>query len=219
VARGAARFRALQLRVIQLWDRLRLARLRALHPGLVFEPGASTNLAAGRYLIEPGARVVFGAGVHADRTPGGLIVIAGRDARIEIGPGTWLRGETEPVRIVAFAGAELRLGPDSFLNGCHLSAKRSVVLGRRAWVGLGSRVFDSDQHDYDAERSEVIAPVEIGDYTWVAADVTILKGVRIGSHSIVGTRSLVTHDVPDHSLAFGIPAIVRGRVGDRSKAR
>lgn len=219
MARGAARFRALQLRVIQFGDRLRLARLRALHPGLVFEPGASTNLAAGRYVLEPGARVVFGAGVHADRTPGGLIVIAGRDARIEIGPGTWLRGETEPVRIVAFAGAELRLGPDSFLNGCHLSAKRSVVLGRRAWLGLGSRVFDSDQHDYDAERSEEIAPVEIGDYTWVAADVTILKGVRIGSHCIVGTRSLVTRDVPDHSLAFGIPAIVRGRVGDRSKTR
>jgi acetyltransferase-like isoleucine patch superfamily enzyme len=215
----SGRLRAIQLRIVQRWDRLRLARLRALHPGLVFEPGASTNLAAGRYVIEPGARVVFGAGVHADRTPGGLIVIAGRDARIEIGPGTWLRGEAEPVRIVAFAGAELRLGPDSFLNGCHLSAKRSVVLGRRAWVGLGSRVFDSDQHDYDAERSEVIAPVEIGDYTWVAADVTILKGVRIGSHSIVGTRSLVTHDVPDHSLAFGIPAIVRGRVGDRSKTR
>ena len=210
---------AIRLRIIQRWDRLRLACLHARHPGLEFAPGASTNLAAGRYLLEPGARVVFGAGVHADRTPGGLVVIAGRDARIEIGPGTWLRGETEPVRIVAFAGAELRLGPDSFLNGCHLSAKQSVVLGRRAWVGLGSRVFDSDQHDFDAERPEQIAPVEIGDYTWVAADVTVLKGVRIGSHCIIGTRSLVTRDVPDHSLAFGIPAIVRGKVGDRSKTR
>ena len=47
-------------------------------------------------------------------------------------------------------------------------------------MGLGSRVFDSDQHDFDAERPEVIAPVEIGDYTWIAADVTVLKGVRIG---------------------------------------
>jgi acetyltransferase-like isoleucine patch superfamily enzyme len=213
------RFRKFQLRIVQCWDRLRLARLRTRHPGLLFEPGASTNLAAGRYVLEPGARVVFGAGVHADRTPGGLVVIAGRDARIEIGPGTWLRGETEPVRIVAFAGAELRLGPDSFLNGCHLSAKRSVVLGRRAWVGLGSRVFDSDQHDYDAERAEQIAPVAIGDFTWVAADVTVLKGVRIGSHCIIGTRSLVTRDVPDHSLAYGIPATVRGRVGDRSRTR
>jgi acetyltransferase-like isoleucine patch superfamily enzyme len=224
VAPAATRLRATQLRVVQLrviqnWDRLRRLRLRALHPGLVFEPGASTNLAAGRYALEPGARVVFGSGVHADRTPGGLVVIAGRDALIEIGPGTWLRGETEPVRLVAFAGAELRIGPDAFLNGCHLSAKRSLRLGRRAWVGLGSRVFDSDQHDFDAERPEAIAPVEIGDHTWVASDVTVLKGVRIGSHCVVGTRSLVTRDVPDHSLAFGTPAEVRGRVGDRSRTR
>ena len=215
----ASRVRAIQLRLVQLWDRLRLARLRALHPGLEFAPGASTNLAAARYVLEPGARVVFGAGVHADRTPGGLVVIAGRGARIEIGAGTWLRGETEPTRIVAFAGAELVLGPDSFLNGCHLSAKRSVRLGRRAWVGLGSRVFDSDQHDYDSEHPELIEPVEIGDHAWVAADVTVLKGVRIGSHCIIGTRSLVTRDVPDHSLAFGSPATVRGTVGDRSKTR
>jgi len=185
----------------------------------VFEPGASTNLAAGRYVLEPGAQVVFRAGVHADRTPGGLVVIAGRDARIEIGSGTWLRGETEPVRLVAFAGARLLVGPDAFLNGCHLSAKHSVRLGRRAWVGLGARVFDADQHDYDADHPEQIAPVEIGDHVWIAADVTVLRGVRIGSHSIVGTRSLVTRDVPDHSLAFGVPAEVRGRVGDRSRTR
>jgi maltose O-acetyltransferase len=86
-------------------------------------------------------------------------------------------------------------------------------------VGLGSRVFDSDQHEFDGAREERIAPVEIGDHVWVAADVTITKGVRIGSHSIVGTRSLVTRDVPEHSLAFGAPAEVRGEVGDRSAAR
>ena len=213
------RWAAARLRAIQAWDRLRLARHRARHPGLVFEPGASTNLAAGRYALEPGARVVFRAGVHADRTPGGLVVIAGRDARIEIGPGTWLRGEIDPVRLVAFAGAEIHVGPDAFLNGCHLSAKRSVRLGRRAWVGLGSRVFDADQHDFDDAREERIAPVEIGDHVWVAADVTVTKGVRIGHHSIVGARSLVTHDVPDHCLAFGSPAEVRGTVGDRSATR
>jgi len=210
---------AAHLRALQAWDRARLVRHRVLHPGLVFEPGASTNLAAGRYALEPGARVVFRAGVHADRTPGGLVVIAGRNALIEIGSGTWLRGEIDPVRLVAFAEAELRVGPDCFLNGCHLSAKRAVRLGRRAWVGLGSRVFDSDQHDHDAERPEQSAPVEIGDHVWVAADVTILRGVRIGHHSIVGTRSLVTRDVPDHSLAYGTPAEVRGEVGDRSQTR
>jgi acetyltransferase-like isoleucine patch superfamily enzyme len=207
------------LRIIQAWDRLRIACLRARFPGLRFERGASTNLAAGRFALEPGARVVFGSGVAADRTPGGLVVIAGRNATIEIGAGTWLRGETEPVRLVAFEGAELRIGPEAFLNGCHLSAKRSVRLGRRAWIGLGSRIFDADQHDLDAERPERIEPVEVGEHTWIAADVTVVRGVRIGSHCVVGTRSLVTRDVPDHSLVFGVPAEVRGRVGDRDRTR
>ena len=210
---------AARLRAIQRWDRLRLARHRLRHPGLVFEPDASTNLAAARFALEPGAVVRFGAGVHADRTPGGLVVIAGRDARIEIGAGSWLRGEIEPVRLVAFDGARLEIGPDAFLNGCHLSAKRRVRLGRRVWIGFGSRVFDADQHDFDAEHAEQVAPVEIGDFSWIASDVTVLKGVRIGRHCVVGTRSLVTRDLPDHSLAYGMPAEVRGKVGDRSATR
>jgi len=208
-----------RLRALQAWDRLRLAKLRASHPGLVFHPEASTNLAAGRYALEEGARVVFGPGVAADRTPGGLVVIAGRNATVEIGAGTWLRGELEPVRLVVFEGGHLEVGPECFLNGCHLSAKRRIALGRRAWVGLGSRVFDADQHDYDAERPETIAPVEIGDCAWVASDVTVLAGTRIGAHSIVGTRSLVTRDVPDHTLVYGSPAEPRGEVGDRSQTR
>jgi acetyltransferase-like isoleucine patch superfamily enzyme len=113
----------------------------------------------------------------------------------------------------------MELGPKSFLNGAHLSAKRSVCLGRSSSVGLGSRVFDSDQHDLDAERLEQTDPVRIGDFVWIASDVTVLKGVTIGDHSIIGARSLVTRDVPAHSLAFGIPAEVRGKVGDRSHAR
>ena len=63
-------------------------------------------------------------------------------------------------------------------------------------MGPGSRVFDSDQHDFDAEHPEVAAPVAIGDYVWIASDVTVLRGVTIGEHSVIGARSLVTRDVP-----------------------
>jgi acetyltransferase-like isoleucine patch superfamily enzyme len=47
----------------------------------------------------------------------------------------------------------------------------------------------------------------------------VLKGVTIGAHSVVGTRSLVNRDVPPHTLVFGVPAEPRGVVGDRSRAR
>ena len=71
----------------------------------------------------------------------------------------------------------------------------------------------------DADRSEVTESGIMGDCVWVAADVTILRGVTIGDHSVIGTRSLVTRDIPPHTLAFGQPAEPRGKVGDRSHTR
>ena len=209
----------LLLRAIQALDRSRLAWLRFLHPGLEIDRRASSNLAHARYELAPGARLRIEAGVVTERLRGRLHFHLGPGAQVEVGEGTWLRTEICEVHVIAFAGARIEIGPEAFLNGCHLSAKREVVLGRRAWVGPGSRVFDSDQHDLDAARRERVDRVLIGDHAWIASDVTVLRGVSIGAHAIVGTRSLVTRDVPAHGLAFGVPARVRGVVGDRSKTR
>ena len=140
-------------------------------------------------------------------------------AHVRVGETAWLRSELEPVRVVAFRGARLELGPEAFLNGCHVSAKESLEVGRRAQIGPGSRVFDADQHDLDDARPERIAPVTIGEHAWVASDVTVMRGVRIGAHSVVGARSVVTRDVPDHTLVAGAPARTLGAVGDRSRTR
>jgi len=210
------RLAAAALRAIQALDRRRLARLARLHPGLEIHPTASTNLAVARFDLAPGARLVIGANVHTERTPGGLHFRVGAGGSIEIGAGTWLRTELAPNHLAAFAGARLVLGPMSWLNGCHLSAKREIRGGRRTWVGPGCRVIDSDQHDLDAEHPERSAPIDLGECVWITADVTVLRGVTIGPHSVIGARSVVVDDVPAHSLAFGIPARVRGVVGDRS---
>lgn len=208
-----------KLRALRAWDAGRLAIRTVRSPGLEIHRGASTNFAAARFVLGPGARVVIGDGVAVDRAQGGLLIAAERGALVDIGEGSWLRCAVEPLRIVAFADAELRVGPGSLLNGCYLSAKRSVVLGRGVFVGLGARIFDADQHDFDAERPERIAPVEVGDHSWIAADATVLRGVRIGAHCVVGTRSVVTRDVPDHRFVRGVPAVCGGRVGDRSRSR
>jgi len=209
----------LQLRALRAWDRLRLWRLRALHPGLEIDPTASTNLSAARYALAPGARLRIGPGVVTERLSGALHFELGPGAQVEVGARTWLRTELGAVHVVAFAGARITLGPESFLNACHLSCKGELRLGRRVWVGPGSRVFDADQHDLDADHPEGVQPVTIGDHVWIASDVTVLRGVTIGEHSVVGARSLVTRDLPPHSLAYGQPAERRGEVGDRSGTR
>jgi acetyltransferase-like isoleucine patch superfamily enzyme len=209
----------LVLKALWAFDRMRLRIRMALQPGLYVHPDASSNFAAARFSLAPGARLRIGPHAATERRRGALSFILDPGASVDVGEGVWLRTELGAVNIVAFEGAHIHLGPGSFINAAHLSAKREVHVGRHANVGLGSRVFDSDQHDFDADRPEKSEPVRIGDFVWVASEVTVLRGVTIGDHSIVGTRSLVTRDIPPHTLAFGSPAEPRGSVGDRSKAR
>jgi acetyltransferase-like isoleucine patch superfamily enzyme len=209
----------LLLRSIQALDRWHLRRLLRRHPGLSIHPSASSNLAVARFELAPGAELRIGANVSTERVRGALVFRVEGGGRMEIGDGTWLRTECEPIYLSVFPGGRLRIGEGCWLSGCHLSAKESLTLGRGAWVGPGCRVFDADQHALDAEQPERRAPVHLGAHVWITTDVTVLRGVTVGDHSVVGARSVVVHDLPPHSLAFGAPARVHGRVGDRSSAQ
>ena len=55
-------------------------------------------------------------------------------------------------------------------------------------------------------------PVRIGDDVWIGMRVTILPGVTVGSHCIIGAGAVVTKDVPDYAIVGGNPArILRTR--------
>ncbi len=206
------------LRAIQRRDRRTLRRLAQRHPGLEIHPSASSNLAVARFDLADGARLRIGPNFVTERTPGAIRFAIGRGGSIEIGADVWIRTELAPNHLVAFDGGRIVLGDGSWLNGCHLSAKRAVLCGLRAWIGPGARVIDSDQHALDDAHAERTDAITLGDHVWITSDVTVLRGVSIGDHCVIGARSMVVDDIPAHSLAFGTPATVRGRVGDRSRA-
>jgi acetyltransferase-like isoleucine patch superfamily enzyme len=206
----------LRLQLVAAWDRRRLRRLVRRHPGLVIHPDASSAFASAAFHLEPGARVVIGPGVVTERRLEGVRISVRSGGTLEVGAGTWLRSDLLPVVLAVYEGAHMQIGSECFLNGCQVSAKSHVALGRRTMAGPGTRIWDSDQHDIDAERQEVSAPIGIGECVWIASDVTVLKGVEIGAHSIVGARSVVTRSLPAHTLSFGAPAEPRGKVGDRT---
>ncbi len=206
-----------RLKTIQAFDRLQLRRLCEQHPGVRLHPDSSTNCASCHFELAPGARLEIGPRVYTERRQHGVYFSIAVGASVEIGADSWLRSDLAPVLIFAYPGARIRIGSEGFLNGCHLSAKESLDIGNRVWIEIGSRVFDADQHDLDAERRERIAPVRIGDHCWIAADVTVLRGVELGEQCVIGTRSLVTQSLPPHTLAVGNPARASGKIGDRSK--
>lgn len=212
-------YRRTALRLSWARDRARLRFLEALHTGLEVAPSAHPAFAAARFNVAPGARLRIGAGAATERISGALSFVIHPGAEVVVEAGAWLRTEVGPIVITAWPGARVVIGPEALLNACSVSAKAEVVFERKSQVGPGSRVYDSDQHDLDDARPERTAPVRVGAYAWISSDVTVMRGVTIGAHAIIGARSVVTRDVPPHTLAFGSPAQARGTVGDRTGAR
>jgi acetyltransferase-like isoleucine patch superfamily enzyme len=205
------------LRVRAANGRLRLAGLGWLHPGLRVDATASPCFGVARISLTPAARLTIGANAATEYRPGLLNLVVYDGAEIELAPSSWLRTEVGHVNLTAFEGARIFVGPEVMLNACSVSARREVVFERRSTMGPGSRIYDFT-HDLDDARKGSSAPVRIGAHTWIASDVTVLPGVTIGAHCVIGARSLVTRDVPPHTLAFGAPATPRGALGDRTRA-
>lgn len=67
--------------------------------------------------------------------------------------------------------------------------------------------------------SEKIGCIEIGNNVFIGAFTQILYDVKIGSNVIIGAGSIVTKDIPDNSIAVGVPAKVIGSFEDFVKKR
>ena len=50
---------------------------------------------------------------------------------------------------------------------------------------------------------------QFGDHVDIGAGAKILGNIRIGNHVRIGANAVVLCDVPDHSIAVGIPAVVK----------
>ena len=56
--------------------------------------------------------------------------------------------------------------------------------------------------------------VKIGNKVYFAQYCTVLKGVTIGDNCIIGSGAIVTKDIPDKSVAVGVPARVTSTLED-----
>lgn len=59
--------------------------------------------------------------------------------------------------------------------------------------------------------------IEIGNDVWIGYEAVILSGVSIGDGAIIGTRAVVTKDVPPYTIVGGVPAkLIRKRFDDET---
>lgn len=107
----------------------------------------------------------------------------------------------------------------SIWYGTVVSARHEISIGRQCAISWNCTIIDNDMHEIiyaDGPAAYRDNAVRIGDHVWIGAQAIVLKGVTIGENSIVAAGSLVTKDVPPHSLVAGAPAkVVRNITGWR----
>jgi UDP-2-acetamido-3-amino-2,3-dideoxy-glucuronate N-acetyltransferase len=52
----------------------------------------------------------------------------------------------------------------------------------------------------------------------IGSNATVLAGITVGEHALVGAGAVVTTDVPDYAIVAGVPARVVGKVRGRSQS-
>jgi putative colanic acid biosynthesis acetyltransferase WcaF len=76
----------------------------------------------------------------------------------------------------------------------------NVVVSQRSYICTGSHDFSNPTFDISA------TPVVIESESWIATDVFVAPGVRVGRGAVIGARSTVLHDAPPMMICFGNPA-------------
>jgi len=86
----------------------------------------------------------------------------------------------------------------------HLTYLGDATIGERTNIGAGTITCN-----YDGKRKHETI---IEDDVKIGSDTMLVAPVRVGKGAVTGAGSVVTKDVPDHSLVAGVPAMVKKKL-------
>lgn len=160
------------------------------------------------------------------RTKGIPKIQTSRGCHIALGPHFMMNndyaenpiGYKVPCSFIVEKGASITIGNNVGMSQTTIYAAKgggNIVIGNNVLIGGGVKIYGTSFHslDYQIRRSfeddqqaRKIAPVYLGDDSFIGAGTTIMCGVTIGAHSIVGAASVVTKDIPSGEIWAGNPA-------------
>lgn len=113
------------------------------------------------------------------------------------------------------------LGRDVYINcftmiSGHITIEDNVLISQfvNIW-GRAHRFITKDKLIWDQHGTHGVTdqgydkgPVLIRTGAWIGPHVTVFRGVVVGVGAVIGANAVVTRDVPDYAVCFGVPARV-----------
>ena len=134
-----------------------------------------------------------------------LMGFGGRD--IKMAPGAIVR-----VKDKNSIGARVFLGLYTYING-DVTIEDDVLIGPHCSITAGHHKFDPETQAFTARtNNDYDNSIIIGRGSWLASNVTVTAGVKIGRCNLICAGAVVTHDTGDYSIMAGIPAVKKGTI-------
>jgi acetyltransferase-like isoleucine patch superfamily enzyme len=165
-------------------------------------PGAGADT-----LIADGAVIRSGAVIYADVHLGVNTLIGHHTllrTGVHVGPETLL-GHHLTIERATHIGRDVRCSP-----GSHITSATHIA--DHVFLGAGIRTINDKTLTWrNPQRKPELQPPTFRQGAKIGSGCTVLAGVTIGEHALVGAGSLITHDIPAGALAYGTPARVHGQ--------
>jgi acetyltransferase-like isoleucine patch superfamily enzyme len=164
--------------------------------------------------------VTIGKGVYIDTSYGFAGFHSTKRNAFFIGEGS---GCYDRTNIITGVDGLVRVGNFTILNGATLIANESVSIGDHCMLSWGSVVTDSwlgtDVHQRQIALAVAAAApnrpmpfwgepraVVLGDNVWVGFGTVVMPGVTIGHGAVLGSKTVITDDVPPYAVVVGSPS-------------
>ena len=153
--------------------------------------------------IKIGKRCLIGDNCLIEAKPGGNISIGNN---VGIGRGTLIRSGLGSVKI----GDNTSIAAYSHIAAIGTKVKIGEDVGIAAYsyiIGAAGYAFDSLDKPL-IDQPVIGKGIVIGDDVWLGAGVYVIDGCNVGTGSVVGAGSVITRDIPEYTIAVGVPAKV-----------
>jgi virginiamycin A acetyltransferase len=106
---------------------------------------------------------------------------------------------------------------------CSIACKTKFLMtsGNHTMKSLSTYTFPLFYDEWGLSVSHITdawdnkGDIMIGNDVWIGYNAIIMSGVKIGDGAIIGTRAIVTNDVPPYTIVGGIPAkVIKKRFND-----
>ena len=96
----------------------------------------------------------------------------------------------------------------------HIYVADKVMFGPNVTISTANHPIEPELRGKGLQYNK---DVYIGENAWIAANVVIVPGVRIGKNAVIGAGSVVTKDIPDGVVAVGNPCRILREGGDHDR--